>query len=789
MATAAPAQTNFNGGELSPAIEGRVDINKYSNGCYAMRNFIPLVQGPARRRSGSRFVKEVKDSADRGWLAPFQFSDDTAFVIEFGDGYLRFYTNHGQLLTGAVAAYNGATNYVVGDLVTSAGVTYYCILATVGNAPPNATYWYALTGAAPDTIYEVPAPWLVADLTRASDGTFRLWMEQSGDVIYITHPSYQPRKLTRVSNTRWTLAAVDLKGGPFIGIDPDETRTVYASAATGAGITLTASAAIFTSDHIGTLFLLETKLADAVTQWEVGKVVGAGVERRSDGNVYSSVAGGTTGTVKPVHLEGSRYDGDAGVQWEYLHSGYGYVRITAIGGGGTTATADVVSRIPSQAVGAGNPTTRWSFSEFSTLRGWPSHVTFFKERLTLLRGTQLFMSVASDFENFANREGSEVTSDMAISINIASEQINDPAWIAPGNKLLVGTVGNEFAVGEITSSDPLGPGNIQAQAQTAHGSRQVRPVRVNDSVLFVQKAGRKLREIRFTFESDGYATTDLTVLAEHVTKGQIVQMAYQQEPHSIVWCAMNNGELVGFTFNREQDVLGWHPHPVGGDGVFVESVASIPSPDGARDELWMIVRRTINGATKRYVEYVERDWIRAEGMEIQDAFFVDSGLTYSGAPADVISGLDHLEGQTVQVLADGATHPDRTVAGGSITLQLDASTVHAGLASDARLTTMRIEAGAEQGTAQGRTKRVTKVVLRLLDTLGGRYGRFDGTLDEILYRSSAAPMDAPPPPLTGDTPELAWPDGYETEARLTVVQDQPLPMTLVAVFPVVSTQG
>lgn len=785
MATAGSLQSNFNAGELSPTVEGRIDINKYINGCHAMRNFIPLVQGPARRRSGLRFVKEVKDSADRSWLMPFQFSDDDAFVLEFGDQYIRFYTDHGQLQTGAVTAWSAATNYVVGDLASRLGVNYYCILAHVNQQPPNATYWYPLTAS----IYEVPAPWTAADLTKSGDSTFRLWLEQSGDVIYITHPSHQTRKLTRFSNTRWTLAAVDFKGGPFIGVDADQTTTVYASAATGNGITLTASSAIFTTDHIGTLFLLETKLADAVTQWEVGKVVGGSVERRSDGNVYSSVAGGTTGTVKPVHLEGARFDGDTGVQWTYLHSGYGYARITAIGGGGTTATADVVSLIPSQAVGAGNPTTRWSFSEFSTARGWPSHVTFFKERLTLLRGTQLFLSVASDFENFSNREGSEVTSDMAISINIASEQINDAAWIAPGNKLLVGTVANEFAVGEITSSDPLGPANIQAQAQTAHGSRQVRPVRVNDSVLFVQKAGRKLREIRFTFESDGYATTDLTVLADHVTKGQIVQMSYQQEPHSIVWMAMANGELVGFTFNREQDVLGWHPHPVGGTGVFVESVASIPSPDGGRDETWLIVRRTINGGTKRYVEFIERDWIQAEGMVIADAFFVDSGLTYEGVPADVISGLDHLEGEVVQVLTDGATHPDRTVSGGSITLQLEASVVHAGLEADALLTTMRIEAGAEQGTAQGRIKRVTKVVLRLLDTLGGRYGKDGNTTDEILYRSSADPMDAPPPPYTGDTTELYWPNGYETEGRMTIVQNQPLPMTLVAVFPIVSTQG
>lgn len=783
MATAAPIQTNFNGGELSPTMEGRVDINKYANGCYAMRNFIPLVQGPARRRSGRRYVAEVKDSSDRGWLAPFQFSDDIAFVLEFGDECLRFYTNHGQLVTGAVAAYNGATAYVPGNLAAQGGVKYYCIAPTTGNAPPNATYWYALTGS----IYEIPTPWTAADLTR-SDGTFKLWMEQSGDVIYITHPSYPTQKLIRRANTRWTLEDADFKGGPFVGVDPDETRTVYASADTGTGITITADTAIFNANHVGTLFLIEAKLVDEVPQWEVGKVIVAGAERRSDGNVYEALNGATTGTVKPTHTEGSRYDGDAGVQWQYKHSGYGVVRITAVAGDGLSATADVVSTLPSQAVGSGNPTTRWSFAEFSADRGYPSHVTFFRERLWLFRNTQAWASVVADFENFANRDGSEVTADMAISINIASEQINNVAWVAPSQKLLVGTVGNEFAIGELAAADPLGPANVQAQAQTAHGSRQVRPIKVNDSNLFVQKSGRKLREIRFTFESDGYATTDLTVLADHVTKGQIVQMAYQQEPHSIVWCACNNGELVGFTFNREQDVLGWHPHPVGGSGI-VESVACIPAPDGAADELWTITRRTINGVTRRYVEYGEPDWIRVEGAEIADAFFVDCGLTYDGVPADEISGLDHLEGETVQVLADGSSHPDCVVTGGAITLQREASIVHVGLGYESKLTTMRVEAGAEQGTAQGRVKRISKIVFRLLDTLGGKAGRDGETLDEIMFRSSADLMDGPPAVLTGDTDEINWPAGYEREGRITIVQDQPLPMTVVAVMPVLGTQG
>ena len=815
MPKAAPLQANFNAGELSPTLEGRVDISWYGNGCHKLRNFIPLVQGPARRRSGTRFVAEVKNSAERTWLVPFKFSDDVAFVLEFGNLYVRFYTQHGQVVTGG-----------------------------------------------PPAPLEVGTPWTAADLT-APDGTFRLSMVQSADVIYIAHPSYPTQKLVRVSNTSWTLGPVDVRGGPFQTVDPDQTITVYASAATGTGITLTASSAIFTADKVGSLFLIESRPVDDVKPWETNKAVTLGAERRSDGNVYAALNGATTGTVRPTHTVGARFDGDTGVQWEYRNSGYGYVRITAASG--TTATADVVQRIPTQAVGALQATNRWAFSEWSNDLGWPSHVAFFRERLWLGRGTKLWASVVADFENFSSRDGADVTPDMAISIDIASDQINDLAWMAAGDALLVGTVGNEFAVGETTSNEPIGPANIQAKQQTSHGSRQVQPVRVNDTVLFVQRAGRKLREIRFTFESEGYSTSNVSLRAEHITRGQIVQLTYQQEPHSIVWACCADGSLLGFTYDREQDVQGWHPHPIGGDAV-VESVASIPSPDGTRDELWIIARRTINGVTRRYVEWMERDWISYEGSIIDEAFFVDSGLTYDGtitgntltlsslsplqvtaaspifaagdvgdiivlrrgqsdearliidafvsstvvtvAPIgtlpsyfnavseaaaswwfsrDAVSGLAHLEGRTVDVLADGAVHPQKVVTAGAVALDRHAAIVHVGLPCPAVLITGRLEAGAGNGTAQGKTKKVSKLRYRFLDTLGGKGGTREDALDIIQFRSSSDPMNRPPPVFTGDK-DLRPPSGFETDARIVYLQDQPLPATVVAIMPEVTTE-
>jgi hypothetical protein len=216
----------------------------------------------------------------------------------------------------------------------------------------------------------------------------------------------------------------------------------------------------------------------------------------------------------------------------------------------------------------------------------------------------------------------------------------------------------------------------------------------------------------------------------------------------------------------------------------VESICVIPSPDRKRDELWMIVRRTVNGAIKRYIEYLEAEY--KDGDTQASCFYVDCGLSYSGTAATTISGLNHLEGQTVQVLADGASHPDCVVTGGAITLQVAASVVHVGLGYTSTVQTTRIEAGAGDGTAQGKTKRITKVVLRFYNTLGAKAGPDENTLDQLEFRRGTDPMDAPPPLYTGDK-LMEWPGGYDFDGYVMVQQVQPLPMTLVAIMPQVHT--
>lgn len=771
-------QTAFNAGELSPYLAGRPDVAKYAAGCQSMLGWIPMVEGPAITRPGTVFVEEVKNSAHRTWLVRFEFSAEDSYQLEFGDGYVRFYFNRGQVQTSGVSAWVTATVYAAGALVTNAGTTYYCRTAHTAGATfaGDIANWYALTGS----IYEIPSPYAVADLTDSA-GAFALRFVQTGDVIYLVHGSYAPYKLSRLGATNWTLAAVDLAPPPFKTENITST-TIYASAVTGA-VTLTASASLFTASHVGQYLYLREKNVRDVKKWEAGASIAANDLRRYDGKNYKAVNTATTGGSPPIHSSGSEYDGNAGVQWAFQDPGYGWVRITAVGGP-TSASATVVSQLPDGAVLVGNATTRWAFQAWNATDGYPTCVTFFRERLVFARDSTLWFSVTADFENFATEIDGVISSDAGFERTLASDRANVIRWLSPGDVLLVGTIGDEWAITESTTSDPFGPANVKTKRQSTYGSNTVAPQRVGSETLFVQKAGAKVRAMAFRFEDDGFASPNVAAFARTVTGTGVVDIAFQQEPWSVGWMARSDGLLIGLTLDREQDVVAWHRHPfVGG---VVECVECIPSPNGDQDDLWLIVRYTINGSTKRYIAYMaDAD---DENTDQEDWIYSDMALTYSGVPADVISGLDHLEGEEVWVLVDGARHPNRTVSGGSITLQMEGSVVQVGLPSEATLIPMDMDGGNPSGTSQGKTKRANLMTLRLLRSLGGRAGPTSAKLEEIKYRSADVPLGSPPPPFTGDV-NVEWAADYDTTMPIMVKKDRPMPITLVAIMPQVNVES
>jgi hypothetical protein len=728
MPRAAVIGEAFNSGELSPRMAGRVSTGPYASGCHRLEGFIPDIAGPAVKCGGLAHVAAVKDEARRTWLVRFERDTDSVFMLEFGHLYVRFYKDYAPVLSGGVP-------------------------------------------------YEVVTPYTEADLINDA-GAFSIDYTQSGDILYLAHRSHQPRKLSHFAATNWTLTEYDPTGGPFQDQNATAT-TVYASANTGA-VTLTASAGIFTADMVGTLFYLEQKAVSDVLQWEVAKAITTPATRRSGGRNYSALNSATTGTITLTHTEGAVYDGDAGVQWQFLDAGYGWARITAFTSS-TQVSATVLSRIPDGAVGSGNASTKWAFGAWSASQGWPDSVGFYLDRLVWARDQTIWMSVAGDYENMQARDAGRQLTDSAIALPIPSRRGNPILWLETLEVgLVVGTGSDEWLVGPASRNDPLGPLNISANPAGTIGSRAVPALRIFDSIIFAQRSGKRLRALRY-LQGEGAIYADLNAYADHVTPG-FVSTAYVAEPYSMIVGAGSDGTLAAVTYYPEQEVLGWWRRPMSG---VVECVQSIPSPDAGRDDLWLIVRRTINGSTRRYVEWMKPPL--ADDADQVDAFYVDSGITYSGAATTTITGLGHLEGQTLNVLVDGATHPQRTVASGAITLQRAGSKVHAGLPYTARLATMDIEAGSATGTAQGKMKRAYRLAVRLLRTLGGRLGTSETRLDTLQFRDAAVPMGSAPPLFTGDkyTP---GPGGSDRVARVWFEHSEPLPATVVAVMPQIQTE-
>jgi hypothetical protein len=352
-----------------------------------------------------------------------------------------------------------------------------------------------------------------------------------------------------------------------------------------------------------------------------------------------------------------------------------------------------------------------------------------------------------------------------------------------------------------TTNDALTPTNVRVIPQTSFGSSPALPVRAGQTILFAQRsgdpdnAGRKLREMGYQYEQDSFNASDLSVFSEHITGSGIAQLAYQVDPDSILWGRRSDGTLCAVTYEREQQVVAWHDHAIAGTAAVVDNIASLPGADG--DELWIETARTINGGTKRYIE-VSAPAMR-DDTDKEDGLFLDSALTYEGASTSTVTGLFHLEGETVDVLNNGAVERDKTVASGAITLTnaSGGGPVHVGLRYRARLRTLDLEAGAQAGTAQSRKAKLGDIFIRLHRSLGGQVVGVH--TDDLEYRFPADPMGSSPPLFSG-LKSIAYPGGWtpdegdedsdEPPGRIIELQhDDPLPFFVTGMVADVTTSG
>lgn len=735
MNLARPIATSFNGGELSPRMGGRVDTAIYAVGLEEAENFVPTVEGALVKRPGFETIRPARDGA--AWLTNFRFNLTQDYVLEWSDQRIRFYTNGVQILTAS-------------------------------GAP-----------------FEVVVPYSAAEARAVS-------FQQSFDRLYLNHPNYPPARLTRTSATTFTYEALPLVNGPFADANIDQGRTVTVSGTTGA-ITITASAPIFQPGHVGAPFRMEAADFSTIPAWEAQtKGITVGMLRRSEGKVYTAASSGTTGTVVLIHTTGTEWDGqnlkDAndkgpfGVQWTYRHDRFGMVRIDSVAADGLSAQATVTRPLPDSLTSV--PSFRWAHGAFSAAAGWPSVVIAWASRLCHFKGFELVASVVGDYTNHQAYTSSGVTAgDLAFRRTLSTE---DPVlWAMGDRRLIVGTASREIAVGAINQAQAVSGDNIEAVPQSFYGSERVFPIQIGTTGVFVQRGKRKLRQAEYDFARDRYQSANMTVWCRHITKGGVVQLTFQKEPEELMIGVRADGQLVVHPHAPEQEIKGFSR--IRHSGGKILSAVCCASASGDQDELWVLVERT-NGT-----RWVERMAVWHEDDDpIEDAFYVDSGLTTMAAPGQThFTGAEQLAGQAVAILAAGGIVTGVTVAADG-SFDVPASVVPAdrpyrmtvGLSYVARAVTLRPELRGGD-TQQGKRQRVVSLVLRLIATAAIRIGGSRGKLDNLIDRASREYMDAPVPLFTGDT-ERAVSGDWGRDGQSVFESYGPLPATIVAAMPTIA---
>lgn len=562
---------------------------------------------------------------------------------------------------------------------------------------------------------------------------------QSADVLYLVTPHAAPRKLERHGHADWRLVTVDF--GPRVAT-PTGLRSTGAPSGTRLHRYVITAVSVDTGE-------------ESLPTAELGVTAGTPAEGSAVNLAWNAVEGASEYRV---------YKAGGGA------SVYGLL--------GTAATGETYAdtgRTPDFAEGP--PEHR---NPFEGADDYPSSVQFWQQRLCFAGSRSHPQTIwASRTGCYENMDVSRpLQTDDAVTVTIASETVSAVRWMMPARKLLVGTGGGEWTLSG-QGSEPFSPLSCLLEFQSARGSADLPPLAVGDGVLAVQRGGRAVRDFRYSLDVDGYSGADQTILAEHMLRGRnIVDWAYQQSPHSVVWCAMDDGTMAGLTLIAEHQVAGWHRHDTGGA---VEALCVVPGPPSdpaGGDELWLVVRRDVNGAQRRYIERLDPAF---ESDTPATAFFVDSGLSYQGPPVAALGGLDHLEGREVSILADGWVHPPRNVAGGRIEVDRPASVIHAGLGYASDLAPVTQEFVAGDGPTQGRVRRVGRARVRLYRSSGFKAGPDADHLREVLFRTAQDPPGQALPLFDGDR-EVTLDARLGTQGGLHVRQDDPLPLTVLAVI-------
>lgn len=753
---------SFASGIIGDELYGRLDLAKFQTGLKQALNFWTLPHGPVQNRPGFEYVLEAKDSATASRIIPFSYNTDQTFILEFGDLYVRWHSMGGTLLetglaiTGISQANPGVLTYAGADPANgdwfflsgiggmtqlngrfvkvknvNAGANTFELSDIHGGANINTTGYPAYTsGGTAARVYQLATPYTAADL-------FGLHFVQSADVLTIVHPNYEPRELRRLGATNWQLSVISFS------------PTIATPAAPGLGSANSGSA---TYTYVTTAIAADTQ--EESLQSPPGVLTLA----------QALTASGAVNYITPAAVAGA-----ARHNIYKLKDGlFGFIGQTD----GTFFSDTNITPDPSR-------TPPQQSAPFSGAGNYPGAVGYYEQR-------RCFAGTNNRPQNFwASRSGTESNltysipsrDDDALAFRVVASEVNRIRHIMALDQLIMLTSGGEFRISP-ANSDILTPTSAQPKQFAAEGASNVQPVVTSSSIIYVQESGTWMREMQYKWEANGLRVTDISVMAPHLFDGyQIVDLAYAKTPYKFIWCVRSDGKLLGLTYLPEHDVIAWHEHETDG---FFESVACVK--EGAEHALYAVVRRTINSRTVRYIERLHTRRFTAQ----EDAFFVDSGATYDGAPISQIqNGLWHLEGKTLAVLADGAEVTGLTVTNGTVTLDYEASVIHLGLPITADIETLPLAFEA-QALGQGLQKNVNEVYLRLKETSGIKVGPTftDSEMVEMTMRSDE-PYGTPPRLVTGVEQITIMPE-WDQDATLCIRQNAPLPCTILSMVMEVS---
>tara|TARA_R100001463_G_scaffold58171_1_gene110458 strand:- start:335 stop:2824 length:2490 start_codon:yes stop_codon:yes gene_type:complete len=812
-------QSSFSEGVISPRLYGQVEIPTYRTSVKSLENFVVLPQGSVARRPGTYFaLNAATDTTDESKLFPFYYGQGQSYILEFYNNAIRVFSNEGRLLkhdgsnpTDIVTTYTASQIKDI-KITQSADVLY---IVHSGHPPRTLSRTIDSSNA---NRYADNTIWTLADI-EFQDGPYGVINDDEDKKLTVTKGSLDAVKVggvgvdtvldAFVSSSHGLQSGMKIyfdasSSGLSVGnLDIDNSNTVLPTGTGNVYYVVNPTATTFqiatTSGGTPQAIQLESGTSKWTGKMDVYKLImkkdlSNKVTITATGSGYTPFVAGDVGRLIRINpLAGVEKDSRGGIRW-------GYIKIT------DHDSSTVVRGYAQNDIVLDAATIEHRMSVFNSTDGFPETIQIYQQRLCFGGTTKfpstVWLSKSGDFYNFAESElvgassgnfdptgalilGEQILDDNAMIFTIDSDTVDKITWVAEGKKLAIGTSGGVFNLYGSENDLTLTPFNFTILKDSAYPATSAEPVQIGEILCYVQQNKRKLREFKFAGDTEEFAALDLTLRAENITYPGVEEIVYQEQPNSLIWGRLANGKLICLTYNSTLQMYAWSTHTIGGthtDATYgnqakVESLAVIPHNN--RTQLWMIVKRTINGSTKRHIEFLENFYDSQETAQ-DDAHFVDSGLKkYNSSAYTSVTGLNHLQAESLLVYGDGAIQQNQTVpSSGTVTLASSVKTATLGLPYNSQIVTLPMMQGPGGGTFAIGKKRMIRVTSRLFEAIGMKFAMENGTYEEVVFREPDDVMGVKVPLYTGDKEMAPISRSFESEG-ISIKCDQPFPLTLL----------